>query len=66
MATAKQEEQILRVDFEQQAFEAANLEAYRAQLAEMEERCGVLMALLPSDTEVPGLLEDIMDKDDGI
>ena len=62
LATAKQEEQILRVDFQQQAFEAANLEAYRAQLAEMEERFGVLMALLPSDTEVPGLLEDITDK----
>ena len=62
LATAKKEEQILRVDFEQQAFEAANLEAYRAQLAEMEERFGVLVALLPSDTEVPGLLEDISDK----
>jgi len=62
LATVKQEEQTLRVDFEQKAFEAANLEAYKAQLAEMEERFGALVAQLPSETEVPGLLEDITDK----
>ena len=62
LATVKQEEQTLRVDFEQKAFEAANLEAYKAQLAEMEERFGALVAQLPSKTEVPGLLEDITDK----
>jgi type IV pilus assembly protein PilO len=62
LATVKQEEQSLRVDFEQKAFEAANLEAYKAQLAEMEERFGALVAQLPSETEVPGLLEDITDK----
>ena len=62
LAAVKQEEQTLRVDFEQKAFEAANLEAYKAQLAEMEERFGALVAQLPSETEVPGLLEDITDK----
>jgi len=62
LATVKKEEQTLRVDFEQKAFEAANLEAYKAQLAEMEERFGALVAQLPSETEVPGLLEDITDK----
>lgn len=62
LATVKQEEQTLRVDFEQKAFEAANLEAYKAQLTEMEERFGALVAQLPSETEVPGLLEDITDK----
>ena len=62
LATVTQEEQALRVDFEQKAFEAANLEAYKAQLAEMEERFGALVAQLPSETEVPGLLEDITDK----
>ena len=44
------------------AFEAANLEAYKAQLVEMEQRFGALVAQLPSETEVPGLLEDITDK----
>ena len=59
---AEQEEQTLRQDFEKKAFEAANLEAYKAQLVEMEQRFGALVAQLPSETEVPGLLEDITDK----
>ena len=58
----EQEEQTLRQDFEKKAFEAANLEAYKAQLVEMEQRFGALVAQLPSETEVPGLLEDITDK----
>ncbi|WP_444914974.1 type 4a pilus biogenesis protein PilO [Microbulbifer sp. TRSA007] len=45
--------------FEKKQFEAANLEAYRAQLFEMEETFGALLKQLPKDTEVPGLLEDI-------
>jgi type IV pilus assembly protein PilO len=58
----EREETTLRLDFEQKAFEAANLAAYKAQLAEMEVRFGALVAQLPSETEVPGLLEDITDK----
>ena len=58
----EREETTLRLDFEQRAFEAANLAAYKAQLAEMEVRFGALVAQLPSETEVPGLLEDITDK----
>ncbi len=52
----------LRRDFEKKAFEAANLEAYKRQLLEMEESFGALVSQLPSDTEVPGLLEDITNK----
>ncbi|MBU3068358.1 type 4a pilus biogenesis protein PilO [Aestuariicella sp. G3-2] len=55
--TAK--EQQLRETFRQKAFQAANLEAYREQMKEMEKSFGALVAQLPSDTEVPGLLEDI-------
>ena len=62
LGAVEQEEQTLRQDFEQKAFEAANLEAYKAQLVEMEQRFGALVAQLPSETEVPGLLEDITDK----
>lgn len=62
LGIAEQEEQTLRQDFEKKAFEAANLEAYKAQLVEMEQRFGALVAQLPSETEVPGLLEDITDK----
>lgn len=62
LSVVEQEEQTLRQDFEKKAFEAANLEAYKAQLVEMEQRFGTLVAQLPSETEVPGLLEDITDK----
>lgn len=52
-------EESLKQQFSKKAFEAANLEVYKAQMAEMEESFGVLLRQLPSDTEVPGLLEDI-------
>ncbi len=49
----------LRQDYEQKSFQAANLDAYRQQKDEMEATFGALLRQLPSDTEVPGLLEDI-------
>ena len=52
----------LRKEYEKKAFQAANLEAYRQQMVEMEESFGALVSQLPSDTEVPGLLEDITNK----
>ncbi len=56
---AQAQEQALRTEFEQKAFEAANLDALRAQMEEMNQMFGALVSQLPSDTEVPGLLEDI-------
>lgn len=56
---ATAEETTLRRNFEQKSFEAANLEEYREHMVKMEESFGVLLSRLPSDTEVPGLLEDI-------
>ena len=56
------EEVKLREEFESKAFQAANLDAYRQQMKEMEESFGALVSQLPSDTEVPGLLEDITNK----
>jgi len=52
----------LKTEFEQKAFQVANLDAYRKQMQEMEESFGALVSQLPSDTEVPGLLEDITNK----
>lgn len=52
----------LKDTFQKKAFEASNLEKYRQQIAEMEESFGALKKQLPSDTEVPGLLEDIDEK----
>lgn len=52
-------EQTLKRDYESKAFKAANLETYRKQMEDMEKSFGALVKQLPSDTEVPGLLEDI-------
>lgn len=56
---ARAEEATLREQFSTKAYQAANLNAYRTQMAEMENTFGALLRQLPSDTEVPGLLEDI-------
>ena len=53
------EEETLKQQFSTKAFQAANLEAYKDQMKEMETSFGALLRQLPSDTEVPGLLEDI-------
>lgn len=56
----KREEEItLKEQFASKARMAANLELYTQQMKEMENSFGVLLRQLPSDTEVPGLLEDI-------
>ena len=55
---AKQEQK-LKDQYKKKAAQAANLEAYRQQKQEMEAAFGALLRQLPSDTEVPGLLEDI-------
>ncbi|MEO0435875.1 MAG: type 4a pilus biogenesis protein PilO [Pseudomonadota bacterium] len=55
-------EDTLKQEFEQKSFQVANLDAYRRQMTEMEESFGALISQLPSDTEVPGLLEDITNK----
>ncbi len=57
--TVEAKETELRRDYEAKAFQAANLDAYRKQKDEMEATFGALLKQLPSDTEVPGLLEDI-------
>jgi type IV pilus assembly protein PilO len=62
LATVEAKEVELRKEFETKAFQAANLEAYRQQMVEMEASFGALVSQLPSDTEVPGLLEDITNK----
>ncbi len=52
-------EKDLRLDFETKQAKAANLEAYRAQLAEMQESFGAMLRQLPNRTEVADLLVDV-------
>lgn len=49
----------LKRQFEVKAGQVSNLEDYKIQMAEIEQTFGTLLRQLPSDTEVPGLLEDI-------
>ncbi len=62
LSTVESKEVGLKKEFEDKAFKAANLEALRKQMVEMEESFGALVSQLPSDTEVPGLLEDVTNK----
>lgn len=62
MERVASEESALKEEFSKKAFEAANLKAYRKQMEEMKQSFGALVGQLPSDTEVPGLLEDITNK----
>jgi len=55
----RSQEVSLKEQFSSKAYQAANLDAYKEQMKEMEISFGALLKQLPSDTEVPGLLEDI-------
>ncbi len=49
----------LREEFRNKKALAVNLEAYKQQMVEMQERFGVMLRQLPNRTEVPELLIDI-------
>lgn len=49
----------LKQEFEGKKALAVNLEAYKQQMVEMQERFGVMLRQLPNRTEVPELLIDI-------
>ena len=56
---AQADELDLRAQFENKQQRAANLDAYRAQIGEMERSFGAMLRQLPGKTEVPNLLVDI-------
>jgi type IV pilus assembly protein PilO len=56
---ARAEETKLMSTLESKARKAANLDAYIAQLQEMEQSFGAMLRKLPNKTEVPNLLTDI-------
>ena len=57
----EQNENLLKSRYQAKAHVAANLEAYRKQMKDIEKNFGALLGQLPSQTEVPGLLDDISD-----
>jgi type IV pilus assembly protein PilO len=56
---ARAQETELWSTLENKARKAANLQAYKDQLAEMEKSFGAMLRQLPNRTEVPNLLVDI-------
>jgi type IV pilus assembly protein PilO len=56
---AREKEVELRFQFETKQSKAANLDAYRQQLAEMQESFGAMLRQLPNKTEVASLLVDV-------
>ncbi|MCL1143542.1 type IV pilus inner membrane component PilO [Shewanella gaetbuli] len=59
METEQKKEIELKADFESKYRLAANLKLYREQLVIMEEQFAELLKMLPSENEMPGLLDDI-------
>jgi type IV pilus assembly protein PilO len=55
----QQTEMDLRVTFENKQRKAANYDAYKAQLAQMEQSFGTMLRQLPGETEIPSLIVDI-------
>ncbi len=49
----------LKQIYEHKAFEVANLDALREQMADVEGRFAEMLRQLPTQNEVPGLLDDI-------
>lgn len=55
----EQEEEQLRITFESKQRKAANYDAYKAQLAQIEQSFGTMLRQLPGETEIPSLIVDI-------
>ncbi|QTF92319.1 type 4a pilus biogenesis protein PilO [Halomonas sp. BM-2019] len=53
-----QEQSLLR-DYRSKAAQAANLEAMREQMTDLETRMGALRSMLPTGAEVPSLIDNI-------
>lgn len=56
---AEGEEIELRLTFENKQKKAANYDAYKAQLAQIEQSFGTMLRQLPGETEIPSLIVDI-------
>jgi type IV pilus assembly protein PilO len=56
---AQTEEQELRLTFENKQRKAANYDAYKAQLGQIEQSFGTMLRQLPGETEIPSLIVDI-------
>lgn len=56
---AQEDEQTLRLTFENKQRKAANYDAYKDQLAQIEQSFGTMLRQLPGQTEIPSLIVDV-------
>lgn len=56
---AQNDEQQLRLTFENKQRKAANYDAYKEQLGDIEQSFGTMLRQLPGETEIPSLIVDI-------
>jgi type IV pilus assembly protein PilO len=59
LSRVQEEEQQLRLTFENKQRKAANYDAYKSQLAQIEQSFGTMLRQLPGETEIPSLIVDI-------
>jgi len=56
---AQEDEQTLRLTFENKQRKAANFDAYKEQLTQIEQSFGTMLRQLPGQTEIPSLIVDV-------
>ena len=61
LASETRKERQLKQDYTKKAFDAANLEALKVQMADLEESFNNLKSQLPKDTDIPNLVDEIYD-----
>ncbi len=59
LSRAQDDEKNLRVTFENKQRKAANYDAYKRQLSQIEQSFGTMLRQLPGETEIPSLIVDI-------
>ena len=59
LSRAQEDEQNIRVTFENKQRKAANYDAYKRQLSQIEQSFGTMLRQLPGETEIPSLIVDI-------
>ena len=59
LARVQAEEDGLKITFENKQRKAANYDAYKAQLAQIEQSFGTMLRQLPGETEIPSLIVDV-------
>ncbi|WP_457807549.1 type 4a pilus biogenesis protein PilO [Kushneria sp. EE4] len=58
---ARAQVETLKSQYATRAFQAANLPLLERRMQELDVRMGTLLSMLPTDSEVPALLDDISD-----